>query len=812
MAVGAVAFNTFKNFEAEMSKVQAVSGATAEEFKALSDNAKELGASTMFSAREVASLQTEFAKLGFTATEITQVTESTLALAQASGSDLARAAEVAGSTLRAFGLDASETGRVTDVMASSFSSSALDINLFADSMKFVAPVAKSAGMSIEETSAMLAVLANNGIKGSQAGTALRRIISEIGASGKPTAEALKDLASQGLDLADAKDEVGRSAQSALLVLAEGVDQIKPLQTQFENSAGAAKEMADIMGDTAFGAVKRLESATEGLMISIGEVVAIAIVPLVEKLASLISALNNTSPSLKKFVVGLGALLALSGPTIFFMGGMLRNLKFLKLAFVSSGKAAKVAAVATRFFNTILKANPVGLAITAITALVGVFSLLKRKQEEVIENNDDLSDSAKEEIASTKTRATAANNLIEALKKENISSENRRRIIDRLNTEYGDLLPNQISEKSNIDDLTTAQKNLNAEVLKRIKMIALEDQIAEATERAVDQQKKLTDAQQKLTDAQNKYTEATGETLDENTALRLSLTDLNNPFLHLIQNVSHAFGDVGMFSLGLQQATTDLSNLENGLIQSSGAIEGTGEDLNDVSDSTEDVNDGIIRLTPKVATLGNVAKGTASGLKAVNVEMDKGITLQDKMILTGMRLSESLTEIANRMAVDVAVGVGEMLGSIAAGQAGFKDLGKFGLEMMASLMHSVGQAAVEIGVALLGIQLSLKSFNPYLAIAAGVALIGFASFVRSKLDSVANEGSIPALANGGIVTGPTLALIGEGRESEAVIPLSKLNSMMDSGSRQVEVVGRISGSDILLSNERAQRTRQRQRGF
>ena len=267
VAMGAVSFNVFKGFEAEMAKVQAVSGATAEEFKALSDNAKELGASTMFSAREVAGLQTEFAKLGFTATEITKVTESTLALAQASGSDLARAAEVAGSTLRAFGLDAAETGRVTDVMALSFSSSALDMETFAESMKFVAPVAKSAGMSIEETSAMLQILSNAGIKGSQAGTALRRIISEIGASGKPTAEALKDLATQGLSLADAKDEVGRSAQSALLVLAEGVDQISPLTAELKNSAGAAKEMADIMGDTAFGAGKRLESAMEGLGIS-----------------------------------------------------------------------------------------------------------------------------------------------------------------------------------------------------------------------------------------------------------------------------------------------------------------------------------------------------------------------------------------------------------------------------------------------------------------------------------------------------------------------------------------------------------------
>ena len=196
-ALGAVSFNVFKGFEQEMSKVQAVSGATAEEFAALSQNAKDLGASTMFSAREVATLQTEFAKLGFSAKEITKVTGATLALAQASGSDLARSAEVAGSTLRAFGLDASETGRVTDVMAASFSTSALDMETFANSMKFVAPVAKSAGMSIEETSAMLAVLANAGIKGSQAGTSLRRIISEIGASGKPTSEALKDLAAQG---------------------------------------------------------------------------------------------------------------------------------------------------------------------------------------------------------------------------------------------------------------------------------------------------------------------------------------------------------------------------------------------------------------------------------------------------------------------------------------------------------------------------------------------------------------------------------------------------------------------------------------
>jgi phage-related minor tail protein len=362
-ALGAVSFNVFKGFEQEMSKVQAVSGATAEEFKALSQNAKDLGASTMFSAREVASLQTEFAKLGFSATEITKVTGATLALAQASGTDLARAAEVAGSTLRAFGMDASQTNVVTDVMAKSFSTSALDMETFAESMKYVAPVAKSAGMSIQETSAMLAIMADAGIKGSQAGTSLRRIISEIGASGKPTAEALKDLAAQGLNLADAKDEVGRSAQSALLVLAGGVDRIAPLTEEYKNAGGAAQEMADIMGNTAFGASKRLESAMEGLMISIGEIVAVAVVPLIEFLAKAASALNNMSDGAKRAIVIVGGIAAAIGPVIFILGSFQRALLAVRTATWLSTAATTAFGVAVQ-----IATSPITLIVLAVAAL------------------------------------------------------------------------------------------------------------------------------------------------------------------------------------------------------------------------------------------------------------------------------------------------------------------------------------------------------------------------------------------------------------------------------------------------------------
>ena len=192
VAMGGLAVKTFADFEQSMAKVQAVSGATGQQFKTLNQLAKDLGASTRFTASEVSELMLNYSKLGFSAGEIEKITGATLNLALATGEDLAKSAEVAGSTLRAFGLDADQMLRVTDVMAKSFSSSALDLDRFSESMKYVAPVAASAGISIEEASAMLAVLANSGVKVSQAGTSLRRIISDLGSTSGGTTKELKN--------------------------------------------------------------------------------------------------------------------------------------------------------------------------------------------------------------------------------------------------------------------------------------------------------------------------------------------------------------------------------------------------------------------------------------------------------------------------------------------------------------------------------------------------------------------------------------------------------------------------------------------
>jgi len=785
-ALGAMSFSVFKGFEAEMSKVKAVSGATAEEFKMLSDNAKELGASTMFSARQVAGLQTEFAKLGFTATEITKVTESTLNLAQAAGSDLARAAMVAGSTLRAFGLDASQTGMVTDVMAKSFSTSAMDMETFAESMKFVAPVAKSAGMSIQETSAMLAVLANAGIKGSQAGTALRRIISEIGGSSKPTAEALKDLAAQGLNLADAKDEVGRSAQSALLVLAGGVDQIEPLTQSFKNSGGAAKEMADIMGDTAFGASKRLESAMEGLGISIGEIIAVALVPIIESIAKFAGWLNKTSKETKTTIVVFAGLVAAIGPLMFITGGVMRNFKLLRFAMVKSNTITKMATVLQRAYNLALKANPIGIVVTALAALGTALFLVNKRKKETVSIEKKLTDSAKEEIADNQVRLAQANNLIDTIKSQNITNEQRGRLIRKLNTEYKDLLPNLISEKSSVEDIATAQKDMNKEMAKKIAMIAVQDEMTEAVKKAVDAQKLFNSSMKVSDELATKSQDLFKRVLSEDEAMRLA-TDFQHISAAQRQLAMDMSANNGM--LGAYKISLDAANE---------AVVEMGTSVDDLSSSMSNAaSSGEVDGERITQTLINLPIKSFADKLTMQLAPAFGVVRQEMVNFTAMAV-----QAGQVMSNVFAASIEEAFDKLEEGETRF---GNF-LQSMLQGLKKLAVQFIAAAIAAMALAIAVR-----FAIG-GAAGIGSMADIFGTMQSVAGfMPNIPMLAEGGVVTSPTLAMIGEGGQSEAVIPLDRLGEF-GGGGQNVVVTGRISGADILLSNERASRNRTRQRGF
>jgi TP901 family phage tail tape measure protein len=273
-----------KDFEYQMAKVQAVTGASNEELVLLKDNALRLGAATKFTATEAGALSEEFGKLGFSTKEIIDATEATLLLAEATGEDLANAASVVGTLIRSFGLDASESARVADVMTESFNKSALGVENYSEAMKYVAPIAKAANISIETTSALLAKLSDSGLAGSIAGTGLKNLLSKLSdgnsALAKTVGFAVKNsedlirafevLKEKNIDLTEATELTDERSKAAFLTLINGADGVRALSEELGKAEGAAREMAEVMRDTLAGDLDQASAAWESFMLALGD--------------------------------------------------------------------------------------------------------------------------------------------------------------------------------------------------------------------------------------------------------------------------------------------------------------------------------------------------------------------------------------------------------------------------------------------------------------------------------------------------------------------------------------------------------------
>jgi hypothetical protein len=255
-------------FGKSMSTLKGISGATAQELTILSDQAKALGASTAFTASQVVELQTELAKLGFSAKEVGNATPAILDLAASLDVGLAEAAEFAGSTVRAFGLDASDTGRVVDVMASAAVNSAQSFGSLVESFKLAAPTSRALGVSVEKTSALLGALANNGLKGSIAGTGLSKTFIMLAKQGMTLEEGLDAVTNSSDKLNTAVELVGVIGAKTLLTLAASGDDIAYLTAKMEEAEGTAAALAKIKLDNLSGDVTKLGSAWEGFLLGI----------------------------------------------------------------------------------------------------------------------------------------------------------------------------------------------------------------------------------------------------------------------------------------------------------------------------------------------------------------------------------------------------------------------------------------------------------------------------------------------------------------------------------------------------------------
>ena len=285
-AIGVLKSNidTAMQYEKAVSGLAAILGTTKDKMTDLTEQALHLGATTVFTASEVVQLQTELAKLGYSVQDILNMAPSVLDFAQATGSSLADAASLTGAALRMFEKDTTHAQEFTDKMTASTTKSALSFSFLQNAMSTVSPVANAFGFKIEEVLALLGQLANAGFDASSAATATRNILLNLAdtngklaqALGQPVSNlddliaGLNTLKDRGIDLAEALDLTDKRSVAAFNTFLSGTDNVLNLRNELNNANGAARQMAETMGDNLDGALKGLSSAWEGLNLHLNE--------------------------------------------------------------------------------------------------------------------------------------------------------------------------------------------------------------------------------------------------------------------------------------------------------------------------------------------------------------------------------------------------------------------------------------------------------------------------------------------------------------------------------------------------------------
>ena len=355
-ALGKSAMDTFVQFESGMSKVGVVTNATTEELKMLTAEAKRLGATTEFSATQVAALQLTLGRKGFDPEAIKNMEQSVLDLSLATGEDLTLAADVVGSSIRAFGKDSSEAASVANTLALASANSSIKLSTFSTAFANAGASASAVGVDLEELSAMMGVLMDSGIKASKAGTGLNSLFITLKEKGISLSDTLDMLSEGQMGLDRATAIVGKNFSKQLLILSKNRDKTKELTEEYKNNTTALQEMADKRSQTAAAKLAKLSSALETLRIEFGAILSEAILPIVKKLTELTQKFTSLDGETKKTIVTVLGIAAAIGPLLLIVAGATSAFGFL-----SSAIAFLV--------------SPIGLAIAALVVLPIAFKYI-----------------------------------------------------------------------------------------------------------------------------------------------------------------------------------------------------------------------------------------------------------------------------------------------------------------------------------------------------------------------------------------------------------------------------------------------------
>ena len=829
-AIGVSSFKVAADFELAMKKVKAVSGATGTEFEKLEKNALDLGKSTVFSASSIAELQLEMAKLGLSSDEIVKATDSTLALAQAFGNDLGPTAETVVKTINQFGLQADEAGRVADVMATAFGASALDLEKFAGSMGNVAPVAKEFGFSLEETTALLGVLANNGIEGTDAGTKLKMAFSQLAAEGVNVKDTFTAIINGSITYKDAIDLLGKRAAILSPILGKNQDDLGALGKELQIAEGRAKSMSKEMDDSAKGGIAAMQSALEGAQIQIGNALAPVVLSIINKITEMAQAFGNLSKETQKTIVKVAAFAAALGPLLSVGSGVTRVALNLSKAFsvvaakgFTAGMRFKRFAVVLRNLGRLVKANPIGLLITAITSVTALAIPFISKMGKMSDEQRELTEETRKaniEIAKQIGHLRTALNL-----EVNMASANElRQGIQQITQELDNFNAAALSSQVEVDfggagggvrvkSIGAIGKQLSPLLQKELGQ-KLKDQIMFLTSQAVSQGLFGDDALAFIQGNMQKVVDSTVNNFRSGLESRRS--EMQEALAEML-SPDDGGDDSGLDNLlgGGDETVDDLFKM----------LENFGHFTELTSDKIKREFNEAIEVLQVQSGLGIIDDLTLA--QSALTEIENALTnsvladpnfinteqfalLNEQMTALKALLAENKEEVkqVNDALFDSAQ-MGNLAGElIGAGfQSATDGTQTFG-QAVSNIFRNAIMQAIKSAIAN-AINLAFQP-TPDNVASGGLAAPAKAAGLVAGIKALFAK--IPKLHDGGMTLGPQLALIGDNPSGrEAVIPMERMGSFLNqvAGTNQnMNVTGRIHGSDILLSQERAKRNRGR----
>ncbi len=389
VALGAISLRTFGQFEQSMARVGAVTQASEQELATLTETAKEMGRTTVFSARQSASALSFLALAGLSVNEQMGALPSVLQLAAAGQLDLATSADIVTNVMAGFGLTVEELGRANDVLVTGFTSANTNLVQLGQAFKFAGPIAKAAGITFEETAAALALMGNAGIQASMAGTGLRGAITRLL---RPSGEAKRVIAALGLTVTDAADKMlplteiigqledvglsagdamtlfGQRAGPAMLALVEqGSGALSDLSEQMLVSGGIAERIAEQQLDTLSGSMTLLKSQVEGVTIAIGQ----GLAPVLRDLARALNPVIEGVTAFAEQQPGLARLVFAAAVAVLALGLTLAAIGFILPAIITGvGLLATGLGIATvAIVAFLLAAGPVTILLLVLAGAV-----------------------------------------------------------------------------------------------------------------------------------------------------------------------------------------------------------------------------------------------------------------------------------------------------------------------------------------------------------------------------------------------------------------------------------------------------------